>query len=104
MQFKTCAFIFSTLFLTNGLALADAASAKATATGICAGCHGPLGVSNSEAFPNLAGQKAAYLASALKAYRDKTRTNGMMNGMAANLKDQDITDLAAYFSELNPGH
>lgn len=83
-------------------ALADAEAAKATATGVCAGCHGPKGISAAEGFPNLAGQKKGYLASALKAYRDKTRNAPMMNGMAGSLNDQQIEDLAAYFSGLKP--
>lgn len=86
-----------------GSALADAAAAKATATGTCAGCHGPQGVSMADNFPNLAGQKKTYLANALKAYREKTRQAPIMNGMAAGLSDQQIEDLAAYFASLKPG-
>jgi cytochrome c553 len=96
--------LFIAMLSVTANALADAESAKATATSLCAGCHGPQGISAVDAYPNLAGQKKAYLASALKAYREKTRTNGMMNAMASSLKDQDIDDLAAYFSGLTPGH
>jgi cytochrome c553 len=84
----------------SATALADAEAAKATATSVCAGCHGPAGISAADTFPNLAGQKKGYLATALKAYRDKTRNSPMMNGMAAPLSDQQIDDLAAYFSGL----
>lgn len=87
----------------SGAAVADAEAAKATATGVCAGCHGPQGISMAETFPNLAGQKKTYLATALKAYRDKSRNAPIMNGMAASLSDQQIEDLAAYFSALKPG-
>jgi len=104
MSFKTLSLTFIALLSITGVARADAESAKATATGLCAGCHGAQGISTSDAYPNLAGQKKTYLASALKAYRDKTRTNGMMNAMAASLKDQDIEDIATYFSGLTPGH
>lgn len=88
------------LMATSGSVLADAEAAKATATSICAGCHGPNGISAADIYPNLAGQKKGYLVAALKAYRDKTRNNPMMNGMAAPLSDQQIEDLAAYFSGL----
>ena len=88
------------LFAASGAALADAEAAKATATGVCAGCHGPKGVSGADSFPNLAGQKKGYLTSALKAYRDKSRNAPIMNGMAGPLSDQEIDDLAAYFSGL----
>jgi len=69
---------------------------------MCAGCHGPKGVSAAGMFPNLAGQKEAYIAAQLKAFKDKTRVNPLMNGMAAGLKDEDIANLAAYFSSLKP--
>ena len=88
----------------SGGAVADAEAGKATAIGRCAGCHGPKGVSAADTFPNLAGQKKTYLVNALKAYRDKTRNAAIMNGMAASLSDQEIDDLAAYFSALEPGH
>src|SRR5207244_1024773 len=55
----------------------DAAAGKA-ASAACAGCHGPLGVSPSPAFPSLAGQDARYLADALGEYKDGSRDNAMM--------------------------
>ncbi len=69
----------------------------------CAGCHGAQGISaEGTSYPNLAGQKEAYLVKALKAYRDKTRQAPLMNGMAAGFSDEDIANLAAYYSSLNP--
>lgn len=104
MQAKTLlALTIIGLAGTSGPAAADAEAAKATATGVCAGCHGPKGISLADTFPNLAGQKKTYLANALKSYRDKTRNAPMMNGLAASLSDQQIEDLAAYFSALKPG-
>lgn len=97
-----CAVAIVGLAAANGAARADAEAAKAQASGVCAGCHGANGISGADMFPNLAGQKKGYLASSLKAYRDKTRTNPMMNGMAAALTDPQIDDLAAYFSSLKP--
>lgn len=67
---------------------------------VCAGCHGPKGISASPAFPNLAGQKADYLVTQLKALRDKSRPSPVMGPMAANLKDDDIANLAAYYASL----
>lgn len=80
----------------------DAAAGKAKAAA-CAGCHGANGKSANPAFPNLAGQNAAYLESAIKAYKTGQRTGGqtsMMVGMVAPLSDADISNLAAYFSSL----
>jgi len=50
--------------------------------------------------PNLAGQKAEYLASALRAYRDRTREEQIMNAVAVGLSDEDISNLAAYYASL----
>lgn len=64
----------------------------------CAACHGSDGNSISGAYPKLAGQHASYLRSTLKAYQDGLRVNAIMQGMAAVLSNEDIADLAAYFS------
>lgn len=78
----------------------EAGKAKSTT---CAACHGQNGISQIPIYPNLAGQKEQYLASSLKAYKDKQRNGGqavIMQGQAANLSEQDIADLAAYYSSL----
>ena len=77
----------------------DAAAGKAKSM-TCAGCHGTNGISNNPMWPNLAGQKQAYLASSLQMYRDGRRKNAMMSAMAKNLTDADIANLAAYYSSL----
>ena len=64
----------------------------------CAACHGADGNSPAADYPKLAGQHTTYLESSLKAYRDGSRANAIMAGMAAPLSDEDIADLAAYFS------
>lgn len=51
-------------------------------------------------WPNLAGQKAGYLVAQMKAFRDGQRPNPMMAPMAAPLSDDDIANLAAYYSSL----
>ncbi|MEM7377293.1 MAG: cytochrome c [Pseudomonadota bacterium] len=68
----------------------------------CAACHGADGNSTIPANPKLAGQYDSYLVHALKSYRDGLRNNALMNGFAANLSDQDIADLAAYFASQTP--
>ena len=80
-------------------AAGDAAAGKAKAAS-CAACHGADGVSTQDIFPNLKGQKAAYIILSLKAFKDGSRKNGIMNGMAASLSDADIENLAAHFSGL----
>ena len=70
----------------------------------CLGCHGIDGYRNaypSFRVPKLGGQKAAYLAAALRGYKDGTRRHPTMNAQASSLTDQQIDDLAAYFATLN---
>ena len=74
------------------------ASAGAAKSSVCAGCHGNDGNSAISGNPSLAGQEPTYLVQALKDYRAGTRKNAIMNGFAAELKDDDIADLAAFFS------
>jgi cytochrome c553 len=74
---------------------ADAGQAKSVT---CVACHGTDGNSISPEWPNLAGQHPSYLAKQLRAFRDGQRENALMSPMAMGLSDQDIEDLAAYFS------
>ncbi len=75
------------------------AKAKGKATGqSCIDCHGADGNAPIDpTYPKLGGQYADYLAHALQAYRSGDRQNALMTGQAAQLSDQDISDLAAYF-------
>lgn len=74
------------------------AAAGKEKSGVCAACHGPDGNSVAPDFPKLAGQNADYLMHTLKAYRDKKRTNAIMNGQAEKLTDADIANLAAFYA------
>ncbi len=85
--------------LSSATMAGDPAAGKTKST-TCAGCHGPAGVSANPLWPKLAGQHAPYLAKQMKAFRDGTRTDPMMSPMAKPLSDQDIEDLAAYYSSL----
>ena len=58
-------------------AAGDAADGKAKAA-TCAGCHGAAGVSANPLWPNLAGQKDAYMVKQMKAFRDGVRNDPMM--------------------------
>ena len=81
---------------------ADINAGKAKSA-VCAVCHGANGISAAPIYPNLKGQKEAYLASSLKAYKASQRKGGMaaiMNPQAAALSDADIDNLAAYYSSL----
>lgn len=77
------------------------AAGKAAAAA-CAACHGELGVSGSPATPSLAGQDAQYFAAAVRAYRDGSRKDDTMKGLAAALDDRAINDLAAFYASQQP--
>ncbi len=84
---------------------ADPEAGKQKATTVCAACHGATGKAPIPIYPNLAGQNEAYLVSSMKAYRNKERTGGqavVMQGQAAALSDEDIANLAAYYSKQTP--
>ncbi|PSJ45145.1 cytochrome C [Zobellella endophytica] len=87
------------LISAPAFAAGDAEAGKAKSA-VCAACHGAEGISAMDIYPNLAGQKAAYTAKQLKAFRDGERNDPIMAPMAKPLSDQDIEDLAAYFASL----
>jgi cytochrome c553 len=83
----------------NAVAAGDAAAGKAKAAA-CGACHDATGVSAAPTFPNLKGQKDAYIVKQLKAFRAGDRKDPTMNPMAKPLTDADIDNLAAYYSKL----
>jgi cytochrome c553 len=87
-----------TLAAVSHVAVAgDAAAGKAKAT-TCAGCHGANGVSAVPTYPNLAGQKEAYLLKQMKAFKDGSRKDPTMNAMAMPLNDADMANISAYYA------
>jgi cytochrome c553 len=66
----------------------------------CQTCHGLDGQSKLPEAPSLAGQNNVYLVKALKDYRSGARKDDTMSIVTRNLKDQDIDDLAAYYSAI----
>ena len=82
---------------------ADIEAGKELVATVCAACHGANGVSVSDAIPNLAAQRPAYIEAQLKAFKDGTRKQpgatshaDIMN--AIQLSAQDIANVAAYFA------
>ena len=98
---KILLLITAALLSVNAAAVfaGDAAAGKSKSA-TCAACHGQNGISPNDMWPNLAGQKAGYLVAQMKAFRDGQRANPMMAPMAAPLSDDDIANLAAYYSSL----
>jgi cytochrome c553 len=85
------------MFASSSVMAGDAAAGKAKSA-ICAACHGVDGISMNPLWPNLKGQKEQYLIKQIKAFRDGTRKDPSMQPMVASLSDEDIENLAAYFS------
>jgi len=88
---------------------AEAGKAKSVT---CAACHGPDGNSPTDLYPKIAGQHASYIFKQLKEFKQgaetggkQGRNNAVMAGMVAALSEQDMHDLAAYFSSqtMKPG-
>ena len=69
---------------------------------MCVGCHNIPGYKTAfpsvYSVPKLDGQHAAYMVKALRAYKSGERTHPSMRGVAASLSDQDMADLAAFYS------
>jgi cytochrome c553 len=89
----------STLFAACGAAsAADTGSTPPAGVAACKACHGPMGISVSNVIPNLAGQKAEYLAAQLMAFKSGDRRNDFMTVIAGQLSDADIHGFAQYWS------
>jgi cytochrome c553 len=95
-------FAFS--IVISGLALsspalgdgsAEEGQTKATP---CVACHGVNGNSANPEWPSVAGQSGPYIIKQLKAFKSGERQNPLMTPMAQPLSDDDMEDLAAYYS------
>lgn len=92
------AFVLS-VSASSAIAGGDAAAGQ-TKLGSCVACHGADGIGKAPQYPNLQGQKAAYLEKQLKAYKSGARKDPTMNTMAKSLSDADMADMAAYFANV----
>ena len=80
----------------------DVAAGKAIVDNNCVACHGSDGVSFVPTQPNLAGQNVRYLFKQLRDFKTGYRINGIMQGQIANLNEQDLANVAGYYSEQKP--
>lgn len=69
---------------------------------MCQGCHGipdyRTAFPEVYSVPKIGGQHAAYIVKALQAYKSGERSHPSMRAIAATLSDQDMADLAAFYS------
>ncbi|WP_319554819.1 cytochrome c [uncultured Vibrio sp.] len=91
-----------TMLSGQALASGDVAAGQAKSA-VCAACHGADGIATIPGYPNLKGQNGQYIMSSIKAYKNKERNGGLaavMQAQASLLSDDDIANLAAYYSSL----
>ena len=96
-HFLQLAISLSMLFSLPVLALGDADAGKSKAA-ICAACHGADGNSVVPNWPKIAGQHAQYLDRQIVLIKSGNRPVPEMAGIVIGLSEQDIADLAAFFS------
>jgi cytochrome c553 len=81
-------------------ALADAATGKNLAKAKCQVCHGIDGIAKVPIAPHLAGESQIYIETQLKAFRSGKREHEMMSVIAKDLADDDITNVAQWYSSI----
>jgi len=92
--------ILSILILSLGFSAWANPKGERKALQLCAVCHGPVGLSMRPDSPNLAGLSANYLSRQLKKYREGERTHALMNVVSKQLSDEDIENLAGWYSSI----
>lgn len=80
----------------------DAEVGRQKAEEMCAPCHGKNGVSEQPTVPSIGGQWNDYIVLGLYQFRAKHRPSEVMEPLAAPLTDDDLGNLAAYYSSLKP--
>ena len=104
MNLKTFGLLASVLALSwsgSAMSTGDAAAGEQKSAS-CMACHGPQGNSANPQFPVLAGQVPGYIAAQLAEFKNGKRASALMAPLAANLSDQDMTDLDAYYAAQTP--
>ena len=98
---KLCVSILTSLFLALGGPLLNAQGDPAAGqakSALCATCHGVDGNSDLSVNPKIAGQNYNYIVKQLQDYKSGARANATMSAMVAALSEQDMMDIAAWFS------
>ena len=89
-----------TLTVLASPAFAGDPAAGQAKSAMCAACHGAMGISAVPMYPNLAGQKEAYIAKQLRDFKSGARKDAVMAPMAMSLTDADVANVAAYYASL----
>jgi cytochrome c553 len=104
MRSSLFAVLSIALALPMGLQAGDPARGQQLSQ-TCAACHGSDGNSVNPEWPKIAGQHAEYIHKQLMDYKSGRRENALMAGQVANLDEQDMRDLGAFYArqQLSPG-
>lgn len=94
-----CRFVTITLVFFSTISIADTDVKKLIVS--CSACHGDLGISKDNKWPNLAGQKEGYLLSQLKAFKEQSRKNEPMTEILSKLTEGDLNKIAKYYASLS---
>ena len=104
----TSLILFTFALSSNAFAQQDVkgdAEKGATKVSLCVGCHAIPGYRSSVpeiyTVPMIGGQSASYIVSSLSAYKKGERKHPTMRGIAGSLSDQDMADIAVYYSAQN---
>ena len=96
------AALFALTPLASQAAEAGNAEAAKDKVSMCTGCHGIPGYKTAYPLvypvPRISGQSAQYIVNSLAAYKKGDRSHPSMRAIAAGLSEQDMADLAAYYS------
>ena len=98
----TAAFVLAACSEEPAPAPVDVEAGKAFVETHCTGCHTLEGEGKTDEIPNLAAQPADYLVEAMDAYRDGTRKHSALRGLISGTTDEQVRNIAAYFSGLPP--
>lgn len=99
LKFSTIASLFLAI---SGVQAGDAAAGKSKGMK-CISCHGLKGVSSNPQYPNIAGQKEAFLVSQMEAFKNGSRPVAAKSALFGGLNTGDFGDLAAHFASLPAG-
>lgn len=97
-KFVAALTLVATLGWTGSALAAGSKEAGQAKSATCMACHGADGTSLNPEWPNLAGQHETYIVGQLKAFHGGQRQNLLMSPMALILSEQDMADLAAFYS------
>lgn len=105
MRSQTLLLIIGLAINTSSFASGDAKLGKLKVPS-CGFCHGNDGIAVNDSYPNLAGQKQAYLLQSMKDYQNKQRVGPMaemMTQQLSRLTNEDLADIAAFYATMPSG-